>query len=93
MRLCDTVRAVPPRVVRSSVLVIVLSLFSAPAVGIACGLWCGSGHHGGSAVAHHDMGDGAPAAEVSAAHACDHLFDTVQLFVPPRRQQPSRGPN
>ena len=77
-----TVRVVTLRVARSSALVIVLSLFGAPAVSIACGLWCETGHHGGSAVAHHDMGHGAPAAGVSAAHACDHLFDTVQLFVP-----------
>lgn len=69
-------------VIRSLALVIVLSLFGAPAVSIACGLWCESGHHGGSAVVHHDMGHGAPAAEVSAAHSCDHLFDTVQLFAP-----------
>jgi len=63
-------------------LAIVLSLCGAPAVSIACSIWCGSGHHGGSAVAHHDIRHGAPAGEVSAAHACDHLFDTVQLFVP-----------
>ncbi len=75
-------RAVTLRVVRLSSLVIVLSLFGAPAVGIACGVWCESGHHGGSAVAHHDMGHGAPATGVRAAHACDHLFDTVQMFVP-----------
>ena len=74
--------AVTLRVVRASALVIVLSLFSAPAVGIACGLWCERGHHGGSAVAHHDMGHGAPATGVSAAHSCNHLFDTVQLFAP-----------
>lgn len=69
-------------VVRTLALAIVLSLCGAPAVSIACSIWCGSGHHGGSAVAHHDMRHGAPAGEVSAAHACDHLFDTVQLFVP-----------
>ncbi len=63
-------------------LVIVLSLFGAPAVGIACALWCDNGHHGGSEAAHHDMRHGAPAARVSAAHSCDHLLDTVQLFVP-----------
>ena len=74
--------AVTLRAGRSSALVIVLSLFGAPAVSIGCGLWCESGHHGGPAVAHHDKGHGAPATGVSAAHSCNHLFDTVQLFAP-----------
>ena len=33
-------------------------------------------------MAHHDMDHDALAAGVSAAHACNHLSDTVQLFVP-----------
>ena len=75
-------KTVTLRVVRASALVIVVSLFGGPAVGIACSLWCESGHHGGSAAAHHDMGHGASASEVRAAHSCDHQFDTVQLYIP-----------
>ena len=33
-------------------------------------------------MADYDMGHGALAPGVSAAHSCDHRFDTVQLSVP-----------
>lgn len=69
--------------VRSAVLLVLLSLVGTPAIGIACGLACGAAHQT-AAAGCHDHGAAGSGPALSATHACDHesSIDAFTLQTP-----------
>lgn len=65
--------------IRTSTLVVLLSLLGAPAVATACGLWCGTGMQHGASIGHRSDHAGA---HVGSVHACAHVPAAGDIFVP-----------